>query len=263
MDRISPGSANSWKSSFLHPSEEMKKDLFNSCSQGYSTNRLLTDLACRDVEMVQSEISKVLIIYTVFDSSYFSGWDYRLVFACFLRKGMQNIDGKGYMPVADYLPTLLSEMTMFHDAKSLEGRLEFNSVNQALRYPFEVDIEDANDLRPMSGTINGTPYTRIQRPSLVTPRSLYGKVTKYSILEYNPLLDSSNMTMEDWIKIAVDIELNYELFDSFVVLHGTDTMCYTSSALSFMLEDLGKTVIVRPLPLIFLDNWFSDSNGRG
>jgi lysophospholipase len=187
---------------------------------------------------------------------------------------MQNIDGKGYMPVADYLPTLLSEMTMFHDAKSLEGRLEFNSVNQALRYPFQVDIEELNDTRPIDGTINGTPYTQIKRPSLVTPRSLYGKVTKYSILEYNPLLDSSNMTMEDWIKIAVDIgnkthmrntaELNYELFDSFVVLHGTDTMCYTSSALSFMLEDLGKTVIVCPLfPIRRLDYRLSNPHGRG
>lgn len=47
----------------------------------------------------------------------------------------------------------------------------------------------------------------------------------------------------DWIRIATEIELNYT-FDAFVVLHGTDTMAYTSSALSFLLEDLGKTVIV-------------------
>ena len=46
----------------------------------------------------------------------------------------------------------------------------------------------------------------------------------------------------DWIRIATEIELNYT-FDAFVVLHGTDTMSYTSSALSFMLEDLGKTVV--------------------
>ena len=48
----------------------------------------------------------------------------------------------------------------------------------------------------------------------------------------------------DWIRIATDIELNYSTFDGFVILHGTDTMSYTSSALSFMLEDLGKTVVV-------------------
>ena len=47
----------------------------------------------------------------------------------------------------------------------------------------------------------------------------------------------------DWIRIATDIELNYSNFDGFVILHGTDTMSYTSSALSFMLEDLGKTVV--------------------
>lgn len=46
----------------------------------------------------------------------------------------------------------------------------------------------------------------------------------------------------DWIRIATEIELNYS-FDAFVVLHGTDTMSYSSSALSFLLEDLGKTVV--------------------
>ena len=62
----------------------------------------------------------------------------------------------------------------------------------------------------------------------------------YSIYEYDPLLDSSNMTMDDWIQIAKDIEDAYELFDGFVILHGTDTLAYTASALSFMLENLGK-----------------------
>lgn len=47
----------------------------------------------------------------------------------------------------------------------------------------------------------------------------------------------------DWIRIATEIELNYASFDAFVILHGTDTMAYTASALSFMLEDLGKTVV--------------------
>jgi lysophospholipase len=47
----------------------------------------------------------------------------------------------------------------------------------------------------------------------------------------------------DWIRIATEVELNY-YFDAFVILHGTDTMAYTSSALSFLLEDLGKTVVI-------------------
>jgi 60kDa lysophospholipase len=43
--------------------------------------------------------------------------------------------------------------------------------------------------------------------------------------------------------MATEIELNYQCFDAFVILHGTDTMAYTASALSFLLEDLGKTVV--------------------
>ncbi|WP_323027217.1 asparaginase [Gelidibacter japonicus] len=56
-------------------------------------------------------------------------------------------------------------------------------------------------------------------------------------------IDSSNMNPEYWVQIAEIIELNYESFDGFVVLHGSDTMSYTASALSFMLENLAKPVI--------------------
>lgn len=52
------------------------------------------------------------------------------------------------------------------------------------------------------------------------------------------------MDMNDWTHIASDIERFYDDWDAFVVLHGTDTMAYTSSALSYMLQDLGKTVVV-------------------
>ncbi|XP_058839457.1 L-asparaginase-like [Topomyia yanbarensis] len=66
----------------------------------------------------------------------------------------------------------------------------------------------------------------------------------YQISEYEPLLDSSNMGVSDWVHIATDIQQSYEFFDGFVILHGTDTMAYTASALSFMFENLGKTVII-------------------
>uniref|UniRef100_A0A673CF02 asparaginase n=1 Tax=Sphaeramia orbicularis TaxID=375764 RepID=A0A673CF02_9TELE len=66
----------------------------------------------------------------------------------------------------------------------------------------------------------------------------------YTVLEYSPLLDSSNMTTDDWGKIGKDIEKNYENYDGFVILHGTDTMAYTASALSFMCEHLGKPIIL-------------------
>ena len=66
----------------------------------------------------------------------------------------------------------------------------------------------------------------------------------FAIHEYKPLLDSSNMTPREWVAIARDIAANYRRFDGFVVLHGTDTMAYTASALPFMLRGLGKPVII-------------------
>jgi lysophospholipase len=81
-------------------------------------------------------------------------------------------------------------------------------------------------------------------PRLTTPPSRLGTRISYQVKEYLPLLDSSNMGMEDWARIARDIEQSYAEFDAFVVLHGTDTMAYSASALSFMLENLGKTVIL-------------------
>ncbi|KAH8022701.1 hypothetical protein HPB51_001922 [Rhipicephalus microplus] len=81
-------------------------------------------------------------------------------------------------------------------------------------------------------------------PPLVLPPTGDKRRVVYSISEYRPLIDSSNVTVHDWVKIASDIEKNYELYDGFVILHGTDTMAYTSSALSFLLECLGKSVIV-------------------
>ncbi|KAJ2665942.1 hypothetical protein IW148_001300 [Coemansia sp. RSA 1199] len=79
---------------------------------------------------------------------------------------------------------------------------------------------------------------------LITPRSLYGRRVQYCFLEYDPLLDSCNMDMTDWVRIVTDIEKFYYTFDAFIILHGTDTMSYTAGALSFMLQNLGKTVIV-------------------
>jgi len=66
----------------------------------------------------------------------------------------------------------------------------------------------------------------------------------FTINEYQPLIDSSNMTPSDWQRIADDIKDHYDDYDGFVVLHGTDTMAFTSSALSFMFENLCKPIIV-------------------
>jgi L-asparaginase len=56
-------------------------------------------------------------------------------------------------------------------------------------------------------------------------------------------IDSSNVTPDDWYKMAAIIQENYSRYDGFVVLHGTDTMAYSAAALSFLLENLGKTVV--------------------
>jgi L-asparaginase len=66
----------------------------------------------------------------------------------------------------------------------------------------------------------------------------------YTLHEYEPLLDSANITPEDWLRMARDIAMHYDEYDGFIVLHGTDTMAYTSSALAFLLDGLAKPVIV-------------------
>ncbi len=60
---------------------------------------------------------------------------------------------------------------------------------------------------------------------------------------FDPLIDSSNINPDHWVQLAEVIEENYEAYDGFVILHGSDTMSYTASALSFMLENLNKPVI--------------------
>ncbi|MEP1551233.1 MAG: asparaginase [Paraglaciecola sp.] len=84
----------------------------------------------------------------------------------------------------------------------------------------------------LSDTINNMPeFHRSEMPN-------------FTIHEYAPLIDSSDMSPSDWQQISNDILQNYDKYDGFIILHGTDTMAYTASALSFMLEDLGKPVIV-------------------
>lgn len=63
-------------------------------------------------------------------------------------------------------------------------------------------------------------------------------------ISFDPVKDSSNIDPDVWVKMAEIIHESYDNFDGFVILHGTDTMAYTASALSFMLENLGKPVIL-------------------
>jgi L-asparaginase len=109
-------------------------------------------------------------------------------------------------------------------------------------------IKTASGYAPASGYL--------QHQMALLPELHDERMPRYHIHEYAPLLDSSNMTPADWVQIAQDITDHYDEFDGFVVLHGTDTMAYTASALSFLLDNLGKTVIVTgsQIPLVELRN---------
>lgn len=81
-------------------------------------------------------------------------------------------------------------------------------------------------------------------------KNLLDKIPELQLLDCNietvsfkTPIDSSNMHPKYWIQIAEFIETNYDDFDGFVVLHGSDTMSYSASALSFMLENLAKPVV--------------------
>jgi L-asparaginase len=68
--------------------------------------------------------------------------------------------------------------------------------------------------------------------------------TNITFLSLHEPIDSSNMSPEIWVELASIIETHYSAYDSFVLLHGTDTMAYTASALSYLLDGLKKPVIL-------------------
>ncbi len=78
----------------------------------------------------------------------------------------------------------------------------------------------------------------------------------WTIEAISPILDSSNISLKEWNKIGEKVYENYDLYDGFVVLHGTDTMAYSASALSFMLENNSKPVVFTgsQIPLCELRN---------
>ena len=89
---------------------------------------------------------------------------------------------------------------------------------------------------PVSGFLQNTlaNMPEFHRPEMPT----------FTLHEYPDLIDSSDMNPGHWQQIALDIQKHYAHYDGFIILHGTDTMAYTASALSFMLENLQKPVIV-------------------
>ncbi len=92
--------------------------------------------------------------------------------------------------------------------------------------------EETGSLRPL-------PFDNMVDEIPELRRSAY-HLSSYA---FRPLIDSSNVNPDVWKKLALLIEENYNSFDGFVILHGTDTMSYSASALSFMLENLNKPVV--------------------
>ncbi|VDP90086.1 unnamed protein product [Echinostoma caproni] len=147
--------------------------------------------------------------------------------------GMRAIDG-AYQPVPNYLVKSLLKMPTFNDPHFERSR-QRNSVPRASSQ----SLIQLDNVAQAGLDASATPSNTTFVLPLTKNRRIF-----YSIAEYTPLLDSSDMTMDDWVRIARDIQSYYDLFDGFVVLHGTDTLAYTASALSFMLENLGKPVVL-------------------
>ena len=125
-----------------------------------------------------------------------------------------NVGNRGYVPERGNLFNVLKSHPSFHDRQAkmaVTGETGSNAQTSAL---------------------------------LCTPPSVHGRRVLYRLYEHDDPMDSSNLTPNDWIIMANIIKDNYDSYDAFIVLHGTDTMCYSASVLAFILEGLTKTVIL-------------------
>lgn len=93
---------------------------------------------------------------------------------------------------------------------------------------------------PKTGTLIPFNFKQIRQNVPELTRLNY----RLDVHSFDPILDSSNMTPEIWVELALLIRDKYDEFDGFVILHGSDTMAFTASALSFMLQNLSKPVVL-------------------
>ncbi|KAF5315726.1 hypothetical protein D9611_004867 [Ephemerocybe angulata] len=231
----------------------------------------------------QSDESRVLVIYTGGTIGMLVGQQGYVPEPYFLTQTLRS-QSRFHDPLQDSLFSHSGTVQGFRKWSRAGGRSESPGRNSGTNTPgldslprlrvrstrpigrsSELGVDNSLANHPRCKQVSENVY-EANLPSLITPRakipgSSLSKSIRYAILEWNPLLDSSNMGIPDWIRIATEIELNYSEFDAFVVLHGTDTMAYTSSALSFLLEDLGKTVILTgaQIPLSQLRNDATDN----
>lgn len=104
------------------------------------------------------------------------------------------------------------------------------------------------------GYVPGVGFKQLMQTQL--GQALLNRLPVFDLIEFEQLIDSANLTPDHWVSIAQPIIDNWSQYDGFVVIHGTDTMAYTAAALSFMLQNIDKPVIVTgsQIPLLELRN---------
>ncbi|VDP51471.1 unnamed protein product [Schistosoma mattheei] len=141
--------------------------------------------------------------------------------------GMKCVNGS-YCSVENFFLSTLYKMPTFCDSELSKTNVSPHTRNTHSKFSKrESSLTESDHIQTYALPIDKTGHRIL-----------------YTIVEYWPLLDSSDLSMNEWKRIAQDIYAFYNEFDGFVVLHGTDTLAYTASALSFMLENLDKPVVL-------------------
>ncbi|CAH8578851.1 unnamed protein product [Heterobilharzia americana] len=183
----------------------------------------LVDLALKNTECLS--VSRVLVLYT-------GG-----------TIGMKRVNGS-YCSVTNYFLPTLTKMPTFCDP---EFKIYIEQFNTELfqRKLSKTEVPTSSHHHHSKNSRRQCSLTKSDHiETYALPIDKTGHRILYTIVEYWPLLDSSDLSMNEWKRIAQDIFAFYYHFDGFIVLHGTDTLAYTASALSFMLENLGKPVVL-------------------
>ncbi|MBW0482057.1 hypothetical protein O181_021772 [Austropuccinia psidii MF-1] len=219
-------------------------------------SRLLSVIDWIDLEMKRhtqlgdANESRVLVVYTGGTIGMLSG-------------------EKGYSPLPGYLSEHLRSQPRFHDPASKSLCSNSRSVDAFRSWQSLVSLTSPPSSSSTASSLKTSPRSQPLSSSedeanhshgnqlkvntetgikwfdcLVMPECQEHAKIRYVVLEYEKLIDSSEIETWDYLKICHSIRSNYHLFDGFVILHGTDTMSYTASALSFLLENLGKSVIL-------------------
>uniref|UniRef100_M3XT59 asparaginase n=1 Tax=Mustela putorius furo TaxID=9669 RepID=M3XT59_MUSPF len=150
---------------------------------------------------------------------------------------------QGVLVPGSGLAAVLRSLPMFHDEEyaRASGLPEDTLVLPTTNSPLSSEPRTPPPRGPQHMWMQAHQERR--RLSPLVPASPDQRVI-YTVLECQPLFDSSDMTISEWVQIAQTIERHYGQYDGFLVIHGTDTMAFAASVLSFVLENLQKTVIL-------------------